>query len=67
MAKASFNVPKLEVDSFDTRLYQRHISQGRVTSDDINKHLKGLPDDTDAGETVKVYLGEDPPAETEGD
>ena len=68
MAKATFEVPKLQVDAFDTRLQQRHIAQGRMTSSDVAKHLKGLPDDADAGETITGHLGEDPPpAATEED
>jgi hypothetical protein len=65
MAKATFEVPKLEVDAFDTRLQHRHIMQGRITSADIEKQLKGLADDAEHGETVVVYLGDDPPAQAE--
>jgi len=61
MATASFEVPKLEVATFDTRLHGRHIAQGRITAKDIEKHLKGLADDAENGESVTVYLGEDPP------
>ena len=65
MANASFEVPKLEVAAFDTRLQSRHIAQGRISPKDVEKHLKGLLDVADNGESVKVYLGEDPPTETE--
>ncbi len=67
MATASFEVPKLEVAAFDTRLQGRHISQGRITAKDIDKHLKGLSDDTDQGELVTVYFGEDPPVVEEAE
>ena len=63
MANATFEIPKLEVPAFDTRLQRRHINQGRITSKEVEKHLKGLPDEADAGEEITVYLGEDPPAE----
>ena len=65
MATASFEVPKLEVAAFDTRLQGRHIAQGRITPQDIAKHLKGLTDDADQSESVTVYLGEDPPVAEE--
>jgi hypothetical protein len=66
MATASYEIPKLEVAAFDTRLQSRHIAQGRISPKDVEKHLKGLSDDADNGEFVTVYLGEDPPAaETE--
>lgn len=65
MAKATFEVPKLEVDAFDTRLQHRHIMQGRITAADVEKQLKSLADDAEHGETVIVYLGDEPPVEAE--
>jgi hypothetical protein len=67
MATASFEVPKLEVETFDTRLQNRHITAGRMTTKDIEKRLKELPDDADNSEMITVYLGEEPPAEVEKD
>jgi len=64
MTTASFEIPKLEVATFDLRLQARHIAQGRISPKDVAKHLKGLSDDADNGESVRVYLGEDPPEET---
>ena len=65
MATTSFEVPKLEVDTFDTRLQNRHITAGRMTTKDVAKQLKGLPDDANNSEMITVYLGEDPPEVTE--
>lgn len=61
MAKATFEIPKLEVPAFDTRLQRRHITQGRINAKDIAKHLKGLPDEAEHGEEITVYVGDDPP------
>ena len=65
MANALKDVAPLECATFDTRVHNRHITQGRITVADIEKDLKGLPDDADNAETVTVYLGADPPSEEE--
>ncbi|MEQ1876900.1 MAG: hypothetical protein ABL958_09660 [Bdellovibrionia bacterium] len=40
--------------SFDTRLIEWNIKQKVVTSDDLNKHLKELPDSSANSEMVKI-------------
>jgi hypothetical protein len=65
MATVSFDVPKLEVATFDLRLQSRHIAQARISPKDVQKHLKELTDDAENCDSITVYLGEDPPEETE--
>ncbi|MEE2829745.1 MAG: hypothetical protein VX498_11210 [Myxococcota bacterium] len=65
MSKSSFTVSPLECDAFDQRVQSRHLARGRISSADIEKQLKGLPDDSDNAEFVQVHLGPDPEPEVE--
>ena len=63
MSKSSFTVSPLECNAFDQRVLSRHVARGRLTASDIEKQLKGLPDDSDNAEFVQVHLGPDPEPE----
>lgn len=39
---------------FDTRVIEKNLNRGRVTDSEIEKHLKGLPDDDSNCETVNM-------------
>ncbi len=63
MAKASYNVRKLETDPFDSRVIARQISAGTLSHQDLSKHLKGLDDSADNAEEITVTLEEEPEEE----
>ncbi len=60
MAKPAYQITKLECDAFDTRVVDRHIASGRVSSKDLNGHLGKLGDEADNAEEVIVGIGEEP-------
>jgi len=59
MAKASYNIRKLETDSFDRRVVDRQLSGGRFSHKDLAKHLKDLSDSSDNAEEITVTLEEE--------
>ncbi len=59
MAKASYNVRKLETAAFDRRVVERQLSGGRVSHKDLTKHLKDLSDSSDNAEEITVTLEEE--------
>ena len=60
MSKSSFTVSPLECDAFDQRVITRHVARGRITTDELQKELKGLPDEADNIEVFQVHFGPDP-------
>jgi hypothetical protein len=42
-------------DRFDTRIRLRSLTRGLIRAEDLEKHLKSLPDDAASGE-VRPYL-----------
>ena len=59
MAKASYNVRKLETAPFDRRVVERQLSAGRVSHKDLTTHLKDLRDSSDNAEEITVTLEEE--------
>lgn len=59
MAQDSFPINRLRCDAFDIRVVDRHIKAGRVTRQDLAKHLETLPDYADNADEFTVVLGED--------
>ncbi len=56
---SDYEIKLLEPTSYDTRLIDRHIAEGRIDQNDVKKRLDSLPDLADEGEEFTVVLGED--------
>ena len=59
MAKPAYDIIKLECDPYDKRVTARHINDGRINHEELQKHLTKLPDDASKAETIEVVIGED--------
>jgi len=59
MAKATYNVRKLETAPYDKRVVARQISGGSVSYKDLSKHLSDLADSADNAEEITVTLEEE--------
>ena len=59
MAQDTFPINRLQCDAYDIRVVDRHIKAGRVTRQDLAKHLMDLPDSADNADEFTVVLGED--------
>jgi len=59
MSKAEYTLRKLETATYDTRVIARQIGDGRISHDDVAKHLKGLEDSSDNAEEITVTLADD--------
>lgn len=46
---------------FDSRLVERHIAQGLVTREEVNKRLEKLADSSDLGELIDMDKLAGPP------
>lgn len=57
--KPAFEIHKLECDPYDSRVVRRHIDGGRISRDDLAKHLAQLPDDTHGVDEIIVSIGDD--------
>lgn len=52
MAEQEGNTPKDYL--YDVRLLERHVTQGRVTRQQLEKHLADIPDLADQAEAVDL-------------
>ena len=62
MAKPAYTIKQLEPDGYDTRLIERHMGEGKISSKEHAARLGRLVDDGDNAEEFEVTLGEDPTA-----
>jgi hypothetical protein len=60
MPNPAYTIKQLEPDNYDTRLEERHLSDGRITAKSLSDHLGKLPDLASQGTEFTVALGEDP-------
>jgi len=44
---------------FDSRMIQRNIKDGKITSTDLQKHLASLPDRSSEAENISIDSDED--------
>lgn len=65
MAKATYNIRKLETAPYDKRVVARQISGGSVSYKDLSKHLSDLDDSADNAEEITVTLEEEEVVEEE--
>jgi hypothetical protein len=59
MSKAAYTLRKLETATYDTRVIARQIVDGRISHDDVAKHLEDLEDSSDNAEEIMVTLADD--------
>lgn len=56
---SDYEIKLLEPTSYDTRLIERHIAEGRIDQNDVKNRLDSLPDLASESEDFTVVLGED--------
>ncbi len=60
---SEFPIKRLICDPFDNRVRERQLKRGNVTLEQLEEHIKALPDSADNAEEFRVLLGEDPDEE----
>ncbi len=58
-----FPIKRLICDPYDSRVRERQLKLGIVTTKQLNKHIKTLPDSADNADEFTVYLDADPEAD----
>ncbi len=58
-------MPKLEQIPYDKRLRDLYLKQGKIKAEEVEKYLKGLPDEANQAEELAVYEEEGAEASTE--
>lgn len=44
----------VEAKKMDVRLVERNVTRGVITSEDVEKNLKKLPDDADNADSISI-------------
>ena len=65
-AKKPYEIKQLEPTDYDVRLIARQLSDGRITHESLEAHLKALPDLTSKSVTFELAIGDDPPRYARG-
>ena len=63
MAQPVYTIKQLEPDNYDARLVERHLSEGKISSQELATHLGKIEDLTENAEEFEVVLGDDPLAD----
>ena len=64
--KKTYAIKQLEPTDYDVRLIERQLSDGRITNESLEAHIKGLPDLTRQSVTFEIAIGDDPPKYARG-